>query len=474
MMELNQMNNMNWFNCNNGNINPMQAQMQAQIQQAQIQHMQALMKGQIPNIPYNQIENNFGQMNTINPFNIEQTPGTHLIRYYPTQIKQIKEIQAGSVEDCLLCFFKLILIDQGKTRKLNYPEKDVINIDRSETKLYVNYYNIIEAEVYVNLNRPISEIIRNIFGQIFYPFLVKKVYKRTHSNQTTEFIILNPIIDFDEEENLFMYLNFLCLEFKGKNLSKLSNQSGNYLGLKEGDKLSLKIDQDLFEDFNTFPKANCLLYHYGYTLGSCLTSTKMTYGKLKKIFNTLKYRGANCSDRDSVLLLKFVSKNKVIGGGIYDGLKFVDPSNASVKQIGLSKKAPKWRIISKGLNLFGICKNKKCDAFKNEVVFKTLDGEIQQEGYIFDMIESRSKIRCPICNKIFDPTTCGFYKCEYQFIGEKLEDGENASYDSKTRETKGNTVEYYDPKKGDEARWFKLKIYVLPIQEIKYKPLLGK
>ena len=86
------------------------------------------------------------------------------------------------------------------------------------------------------------------------------------------------------------------------------------------------------------------------------------------------------------------------------------------------------------------------------------------------MIESRGKIRCPLCHKIFDPKTCGFYKCEYQFIGIKKEDGDEVRYDSKTRETKENELEYYESNGKKETIWFKLKIYLLlPIQKIKYE-----
>ena len=80
---------------------------------------------------------------------------------------------------------------------------------------------------------------------------------------------------------------------------------------------------------------------------------------------------------------------------------------------------PKWRTISQGLNLFGICNNKNWNAFKNEVVFKSLMNiKIPQNGYIFNMIEISSEIRCKYTTKV--------------------------SYDSKIREETGNTVEYYD------------------------------
>ena len=85
------------------------------------------------------------------------------------------------------------------------------------------------------------------------------------------------------------------------------------------------------------------------------------------------------------------------------------------------------------------------------------------------MIENICKIKCPICNKIFRPKTCGFYNCEYQFIGKKIEDGEVESYNSNQRKTNKNKFEYFEPKGKKEVRWAKLIIYVLPIQKIEYK-----
>ena len=53
------------------------------------------------------------------------------------------------------------------------------------------------------------------------------------------------------------------------------------------------------------------------------------------------------------------------------GLDFVDVDKLTkTKNLFFSKNAPKWRKVSKGLNLFGKCINKKCQAYDNEVVFK--------------------------------------------------------------------------------------------------------
>lgn len=39
------------------------------------------------------------------------------------------------------------------------------------------------------------------------------------------------------------------------------------------------------------------------------------------------------------------------------------------KKLNFSKKAPEWRKVVKGLNLFGNCINKECKAYNKEVIY---------------------------------------------------------------------------------------------------------
>ena len=87
---------------------------------------------------------------------------------------------------------------------------------------------------------------------------------------------------------------------------------------------------------------------------------------------------------------------------------------------------------------------------------------------IFVLNDEIVNIKCPMCERIFKPKTCGFYKCEYQFKGKKIENGFVVEYDSKTKETNGDKFEYFDPFGNKEIQWIELKIFLLPIQEIKY------
>jgi hypothetical protein len=49
---------------------------------------------------------------------------------------------------------------------------------------------------------------------------------------------------------------------------------------------------------------------------------------------------------------------------------FTDISKNKTKEIGFSKKALSYRKVTKGINIFGICKFKKCKAYKKEVVVR--------------------------------------------------------------------------------------------------------
>ena len=55
------------------------------------------------------------------------------------------------------------------------------------------------------------------------------------------------------------------------------------------------------------------------------------------------------------------------GGGI--PLDFVDVEKGLIQNLPFSESAPIWRSVEKGLNLFGICKFSKCEAFEKEVVY---------------------------------------------------------------------------------------------------------
>ena len=160
------------------------------------------------------------------------------------------------------------------------------------------------------------------------------------------------------------------------------------------------------------------------------------------------------------------SRDYLIGAGGIGMFDFVDVKSEKIIRLDFSAKAPKWRSVEKGLNIFGVCKNSKCKAFKREVVHKV--GFPFEPEYKFDLKKEVRNIKCPMCDKIIKAKTCGFWKCEYQFSGITIEDGEQKEFDSNPKETKSDEFEYFDPYANGETEWVELIIYVLPKQKIKF------
>jgi len=114
----------------------------------------------------------------------------------------------------------------------------------------------------------------------------------------------------------------------------------------------------------------------------------------------------------SIISIK-IAKNRG-GGGL--PMKF---SNLREKEFrNFSKTAPKWRYVGKGLNFFGICGCKMCDAGKknSEVIYPMKLG-INEE---FNIINNRDKIKCPICSSFIEPKTIGLYRCEISINGKYI------------------------------------------------------
>ena len=143
------------------------------------------------------------------------------------------------------------------------------------------------------------------------------------------------------------------------------------------------------------------------------------------------------------------------GGGDF-GLNMADISNEKglVKK-NYSKDAPKWNISVKGLNVSGICKNKDCEAYNKEV-----DCKIGLK--IFDLVRDADEIKCPICSKEIEPTTCVFCECEYKLKGKKKINGETSKVDTDWKRVEKD-YEYYDPKKSGIVTWLMLVIETRPL-----------
>ena len=413
--------------------------------------------------------NNIGMNEMVNPFfnnNFDETLNSLLDKKFKNlEGKKLEEI---SFEDRLIQFLSFICLDESKIQKYDYKNyKD---------KIIINYYNLINIDVYLDLNLKVEELIKNIFWHLFYPSSIKYVNKRTNQYQTTEFIINNPISEPNYDCGI-NYQDILYLEYKEKNLSEFKGKTGKEIGIKDKDGILLKLNKDFYnkikENLNKELKINIDNNQKKFFW---FEENEKASERIIKIFNKDKYDlvsdGNKVLEKSNLINLndiKVSTYSNLIGrGGNFTPISFIDVSKGEVKELKFSRNAPKWRLVNEGLNIFGICKNKKCEANKKEVVYRT---NLSEKGLTFILNEELSNIECPICHSNIKPKTCGFYKCEYQFKGKKLEPGKKGEiiYDSKPKETNGNKFEYFNPSEDNEVTWLELYIFVLPKQKIKYQ-----
>ena len=144
------------------------------------------------------------------------------------------------------------------------------------------------------------------------------------------------------------------------------------------------------------------------------------------------------------------------GGGF--PINFVDVEKGITKNLDFSDSAPRWRYADIGLNIFGICKKENCVAFNKEVVFYA------GINLKFNLQQNIVNIKCPMCDGIIMPKTCGFWKCKYKFEGDKIEKGELKHINTKYKETNGDKFEYLDPLDNNSVIWTNLDIYAFKKQ----------
>ena len=182
-------------------------------------------------------------------------------------------------------------------------------------------------------------------------------------------------------------------------------------------------------------------------------NTKFIFkGETYSIASTLTFKEIGMFDNCQIFIISQIIR---CGGGS-DSNSFANLSEEFTWKDNVSKNnpnIPKWRYITKGINLYGICKNKNCVACGNQVI-KPVDS---REYNVYD--EGFMGI-CPMCGKHFDLDTCSFYYCDYKVEGtyfdiskddwvnlpgtiQKTSDGKDFYYDfNKKVEGKEGKVKY--------------------------------
>lgn len=120
---------------------------------------------------------------------------------------------------------------------------------------------------------------------------------------------------------------------------------------------------------------------------------------------------------------KIISNYMHVGGETGTAAKSLsDPTKSGPKKIKTVTEGPFYLTVDDGINLFGNCYNKNCQAYQKEVChifgFGTFD-------LIKDLDPQSSKCpKCPACElPLLRLETCGFMNCKYSYIGSKFEDG---------------------------------------------------
>ena len=181
----------------------------------------------------------------------------------------------------------------------------------------------------------------------------------------------------------------------------------------------------------------------------------------------LWYDGKTLKDENKKLIdygitifstINLISKEALIkGGGAGAGIfNFVDLRKEKIEKVNFSEEGPNYRTVTPGLNIIGLCTNKKCETKGNEVIVQIGFGEYDLGENISEM-----EIRCPICEQVVKPKTCGFTGCAYNFIGEILEGKNFESFKTGTLEASDKYFSYYKPSE-KLGKWSNLKIYTLP------------
>ena len=144
---------------------------------------------------------------------------------------------------------------------------------------------------------------------------------------------------------------------------------------------------------------------------------------------------------------------KIIGGGF--SINFTDVSKNIHEEHYFSKTAPDYRIVSKGINVYGICKGKKCKAYNKEVICPLKNIKI------FNLLDEKENLECPICGSLIIPKTLGFFSCEYRIKGKKCENDTITPFELRDKASNKDSIRYFNPDKNGKTMITELIVEVI-------------
>ena len=351
-----------------------------------------------------------------------------------------------------------------------------------EKKLIINFYDICQKEIYFDCELKIENLISFILAKMKRN--EKLIIKRLKNNQTTKYLTEN-LIPEDFDSYFDIYEDPLYFEYNGTNLFSLKQQTGEEIGLNEGDQIELRINSNTIR-YNTQLPKGIIECKFQSTSGArvCIRAS------LNETIQSLINKFYEKSDLDPTRVgnrLAFISNAKRLDVNsdqlletfnstrlfivVYDAIVilpirgFVAEDSEEVNYLDIHENR-NWRIVHKGLNIFGICNNPSCQKYNTEVVYPTI---LENQKLVFNLYKEILNIKCPICQKIIKVKKFGFWKCEYQIIGKKIVEGELTDFDSTPKETNGDNLEYFALFENAETQWTELSVYVISKQETQYE-----
>ena len=266
---------------------------------------------------------------------------------------------------------------------------------------------------------------------------------------------INNIL-MNQMESLMIEMNQLAMNLKGENMMNYQNNNLNEKGNQEifDNKICLN-----FKEIDNFP-GTTILCDKDEKVSDVIRRYRIKSNdnnpKARFIFNW-KTLNPHLTVSESGLLngaIIHVEHNGNMCGGGYS-MMFTDTSKNKTREIKISKTAPSYRHVAKGINIVGICNFKKCKAYKKLVVVTIKKKKL-------DLIKERDELFCPECEATIIPKTVGFYLCKFVIYGKKLEGGKEESFRNKEDEAnKKDSVKYFDPELNGEVMVTELVFEVL-------------
>lgn len=139
-------------------------------------------------------------------------------------------------------------------------------------------------------------------------------------------------------------------------------------------------------------------------------------------------------------------EGNMLGGDSFS-FRFTDISKQIYEEhnLSISNNAASYRVITQGINIYGICKGKTCKGYNKEVICPLKNKKK------YNLLEEKDDLECPVCGGIIIPKTIGFHSCEYKISGKKYEDKEIKPFEFEGKAENKDSIQYYNPSKNGTA-----------------------